>query len=161
LRELTTSILVGFASGLVLITVPLHLAEIAPSRLRTIFGTLHQLSIGVGMLIAQSLSLPLGKPFLWRYVSAIGAGIGLVLFLSGLILGRVEGKSKADDGEVSRGDEAGEEGVDEERPLLGGEYSNMPLGHQSCHYVAVSLVLLLRRRSRYQDQWSKIPQHTH
>lgn len=111
------------ASGLVLVTVPLHLAEIAPKRLRTLFGTLHQLSIGVGMLVAQALSVPLGKPFVWRYVPAIGALIGVVLFLSGLVLGRVEGKDHENHGATSYGDEEDEN--DEERPLLGGEWEGI------------------------------------
>lgn len=91
------------------------------------------------MLIAQALSLPLGKAFLWRYISAIGAGIGGVLLFSGFLLDRVERRVKSpseeDDsgagsgsgqlggarGGTSRGDEGDETGS-EERPLLGCEF---------------------------------------
>ena len=70
-----------------MVTVPLLLSEISSRRYKRSFGTLHQMSIGIGMIVAQSLSIPFAKPFSWRYVLAIGFSIPAVLFaLSGTIL---------------------------------------------------------------------------
>jgi MFS family permease len=64
------------------------LTEIAPKRFNRLFGTLHQISIGLGMMIAQSLSLVLSEAFKWRYVLLVGEGIALSLLLIGFLVGR-------------------------------------------------------------------------
>lgn len=79
-------ILIGIASGFVLVSVPLHLADIAPKRYSRLFGTLHQMSIGLGMIVAQSLSIPFAHPFRWRYVLLIGEGLAVLLLLSSTVV---------------------------------------------------------------------------
>lgn len=82
--------MIGIASGLILVTVPLHLSEIAPKRFSRIFGTLHQMSIGLGMIVSQSLSIPFARPFAWRYVLLIGEAIAVLLLVAGTVLGRAK-----------------------------------------------------------------------
>lgn len=97
-------ILIGLASGFVLVTVPLHLSEIAPKRFNRLFGTLHQISIGLGMMVAQSLSLILAKSFEWRYILLIGEGIALSLLVIGFFVAQPKARNA--------------EGREEERRLL-------------------------------------------
>jgi MFS family permease len=94
--------MIGIASGLVLVTVPLHLSEIAPERLSRLFGTLHQISIGIGMIIAQCLSIPFEKPFQWRYVQLVGAGIAVALMISSSLMGRADRKGDRGNTEETR-----------------------------------------------------------
>ena len=79
-------LIVGIASGLVLVTVPPFLSHIAPEKYRTVFGTLHQSSIGIGMLFAQSLSLVLARPKWWRLELVVAAAIGSGLLGIGLLV---------------------------------------------------------------------------
>lgn len=104
-------ILVGTGSGLSMVTVPLLLSEISSKRYKHSFGTLHQMAIGIGMIVAQSLSIPFAKPFNWRYVLAVGFTIPAVLFaLSGT------NKASSDQSKSSQGEEGGT--GDEESPLV-------------------------------------------
>jgi len=101
---------VGTGSGLSLVTIPLLLNEISSKRYKSSFGILHQVSIGVGMIVAQSLSIPFAKPWAWRWVLVIGFGIAAVLFIgSGAVTlafpHKVEGHNEGDE-------------EDEERPLV-------------------------------------------
>ncbi|ORY27082.1 putative vacuolar membrane protein [Naematelia encephala] len=105
-------LIIGFSSGLVMVSVPLYLAEIATEERRTIFGTLHQIAIGLGMIIGQSLSIPFGQPWKWRAVLLVGLGIALIVFLAGLLVPKpqqTEDKSTED------------EDADEETPLVSRE----------------------------------------
>lgn len=47
--------IVGFYSGLSTGLVPMYVGEVAPTALRGALGTLHQLAIVIGILIAQVL----------------------------------------------------------------------------------------------------------
>lgn len=85
-HALMVRILIGIASGFVLVSVPLHLSEIAPKRYSRLFGTLHQMSIGLGMIVAQSLSIPFAQPFRWRYVLLIGELLAILLLLSSTVV---------------------------------------------------------------------------
>jgi MFS family permease len=93
-----TRIMIGIASGLVLVTVPLHLADIAPKRYSRLFGTLHQMSIGLGMIVAQSLSIPFARLSAWRYVLLVGEALAISLLISGIILGRTKPKQEPEEG---------------------------------------------------------------
>ncbi|KAI9637137.1 putative vacuolar membrane protein [Dioszegia hungarica] len=101
-------IIIGISSGLVLVTIPPFLSLIAPERYRTVFGTLHQSSIGIGMLVAQSLSLALAKKALWRVELLVAAAIGALLLLVGLFVGKEEQdeSSSADESTALLGDRA-------------------------------------------------------
>lgn len=48
---------VGYYSGLSTGFVPMYVGEVSPTALRGALGTLHQLGIVVGILIAQVLSM--------------------------------------------------------------------------------------------------------
>ncbi|XP_053481817.1 solute carrier family 2, facilitated glucose transporter member 1 [Ictalurus furcatus] len=63
LGRLVIGIFCGFYTGL----TPMYVGEIAPTALRGAFGTLHQLGVVVGILIAQILGLDslLGSQDLW------------------------------------------------------------------------------------------------
>ncbi|XP_041346473.1 solute carrier family 2, facilitated glucose transporter member 4-like [Pyrgilauda ruficollis] len=67
--------IVGAYSGLVSVLVPLYVGEVAPLRLRGALGTLHQLGIVLGILLAQVLGLRalLGTPRAWP--ALLGAGL--------------------------------------------------------------------------------------
>ena len=88
-----------------MVIVPLCLAEVAPKRYSKLYGTLYQISVGSGMIFAQSLSLVFAKPFDWRYELVVAVSIGLVLLLCGLFVGGDKHEEKAD-------------GEDEETPLI-------------------------------------------
>jgi MFS family permease len=79
-------IIIGIASGLTLVTIPPFLSQISPEKYHTVLGTLHQSSIGIGMLVAQSLSLLLAKPVLWRVELLVAAAIAVILLVIGLFI---------------------------------------------------------------------------
>ncbi|XP_068780140.1 solute carrier family 2, facilitated glucose transporter member 4-like isoform X2 [Struthio camelus] len=68
--------LVGAYSGLASGLVPMYVGEIAPTRLRGALGTLHQLAVVLGILLAQVLGLEalLGGPGRWPLLLALGLG---------------------------------------------------------------------------------------
>ncbi|XP_036388945.1 solute carrier family 2, facilitated glucose transporter member 1-like [Megalops cyprinoides] len=61
---------VGLYSGLSTGFVPMYVGEIAPTALRGALGTLHQLGIVIGILMAQVFGLDsiLGTPTLWPFL---------------------------------------------------------------------------------------------
>lgn len=52
------------------------------------------------MIIAQSLSLVLSRPMLWRIEMAIGTAIGMVLLVTGLMIGEPEEQREEDEEET-------------------------------------------------------------
>ncbi|XP_078507591.1 solute carrier family 2, facilitated glucose transporter member 3-like [Lissotriton helveticus] len=64
--------IVGIYCGLTTGFVPMYIGELAPTRLRGAFGTLHQLAIVVGILIAQifGLDVIMGTERLWPLLLA-------------------------------------------------------------------------------------------
>jgi predicted MFS family arabinose efflux permease len=68
------------------------------------FGTLHQISIGLGMIVAQALSLVLAKTYSWRYVLLVAEAIALFLLLSSCF--------------IRRPTDSASEQIEEERSLL-------------------------------------------
>jgi MFS family permease len=92
-------ILIGISSGLVLVTIPPFLSQISPEKYHTLLGTLHQSSIGMGMLGAQSLSLLLAKPRLWRVELLVAAGIAAALLVVGLFVKDAEAERDLKSGE--------------------------------------------------------------
>jgi MFS family permease len=89
-------ILIGLSAGLVMVAVPPYLASLS-KKYKTVLGTLHQISIGLGMIIAQSLSLVLSRPMLWRIEMAIGTGIAMVLLVTGLTIGEPKEQREEDE----------------------------------------------------------------
>lgn len=89
------SVIIGLGCGLATTTVPLVLADLAPNGIKKALGILNQLFIVLGILVAQSLSFPLGKEMLWRGVPGIAAGIG-ILQLVGSVFVRLKGNGGHD-----------------------------------------------------------------
>lgn len=64
-------LIVGFASGLASVVVPVYLGEIAPPTLRGTLGTLTQFSMVIGILMTDMLAFPLANPSGWRWLFSI------------------------------------------------------------------------------------------
>ena len=75
--------LTGIYCGLFTGVGPLYLSEIAPKNLRGAAGTLHQLSIVVGILLTNVMGLPqlFGTLYLWPYLIGATAIPALVHFI--------------------------------------------------------------------------------
>lgn len=99
--------MVGVGCGLATTTVPLVLADLGPPGATKALGIANQLFIVLGILAAQALSFPFGRPGVWRYVPATAAAVA-ALQLLGSVLVRLPGDTSS-----------GSAG--EEEPLLGAE----------------------------------------
>jgi MFS family permease len=83
-----------------MVTVPNYLSTISPQRFKKAFGAAHQMTIGLGMIIAQSLSFAFDAPFKWRYSLLVAVGLSVLVFVVAL------GKSDsvpADHGQAEEG----------------------------------------------------------
>jgi MFS family permease len=96
-----------------MVTVPLYLSEIAPKRFRTTFGVLHQIWIGVGMITAQSLSIPFAGEWNWRWSLFVGMAIAAVLLVASTAMREYEEGGKDEDRPAEV-----ESGGDEQTPLI-------------------------------------------
>jgi len=70
--------LIGIGSGIGVCVAPIHLAEIAPSKINGNLGILTQLAIVSGIMLTQVAGLNLAMPSLWRYVFYISACLAIV-----------------------------------------------------------------------------------
>ncbi|KAJ0500188.1 putative major facilitator, sugar transporter, major facilitator superfamily [Helianthus annuus] len=61
-------LLEGFGVGVISYTVPVYIAEISPQNLRGSLGSVNQLSVTIGILLAYLLGLFLP----WRVLAVIG-----------------------------------------------------------------------------------------
>jgi MFS family permease len=84
----TGRFLSGVGSGAALVIVPIYIGEIAPMASKGSFGALTQITINVGILLAQVLGYFLSYDAMWRVVLAV-AGLLAVVQAAGL-LGVVE-----------------------------------------------------------------------
>jgi len=84
----TGRFLSGVGSGAALVVVPIYIGEIAPMASKGSFGALTQITINVGILLAQVLGFFLSYDAMWRVVLAV-AGLLAVVQAAGL-LGVVE-----------------------------------------------------------------------
>lgn len=75
----------GLGCGATIVVVPIFIAEVAPPKEKGLFGSLTQISICLGILIAQLLGYFLSKGNLWRIILAVSGALGLVQ-LAGLLL---------------------------------------------------------------------------
>ncbi|CAK9864764.1 unnamed protein product [Sphagnum jensenii] len=75
-------ILVGFGIGVSSGIVPLYISEVSPTEIRGALGSVNQLSICVGILLALLAGLPLvSNPAWWRSMFAIATIPTVLLFL--------------------------------------------------------------------------------
>jgi sugar porter (SP) family MFS transporter len=79
--RLVIGIGIGFSSS----TVPTYLSELAPAKLRGAMGSLNQIFIVLGILIAFLVSYGLGSSGNWRLMLA-GAIVPAVILLAGLVV---------------------------------------------------------------------------
>ena len=63
--------IIGFASGLSSVVVPVYLGEIAPPTLRGTLGTCTQFAMVIGILASDVCAFPLATESLWRQLFAI------------------------------------------------------------------------------------------
>lgn len=63
--------IIGLASGLSSVVVPIYLGEIAPPTLRGTLGTCTQLALVIGIFISNILAFPLATISNWRYLFCI------------------------------------------------------------------------------------------
>ncbi|KAL8859929.1 MAG: hypothetical protein Q9178_003476 [Gyalolechia marmorata] len=75
----------GLGCGAAIVVVPIYIAEAAPPKEKGLFGAFTQISINMGILVAQLLGYFLSKGNLWRIILASAGAIGLVHLL-GLFL---------------------------------------------------------------------------
>jgi len=78
-------LVIGLGIGLSSSTVPTYLSELAPARLRGAMGSLNQIFIVLGILIAFLVSFGLGPAANWRAMFA-GALIPALVLLVGLVV---------------------------------------------------------------------------
>ena len=74
----------GIGAGAAIVVVPIFISELAPPKGKGFFGAFTQVSINLGILIAQFLGYFLSKDQLWRRILASAGGIGVV-HMAGLI----------------------------------------------------------------------------
>jgi MFS transporter, SP family, solute carrier family 2 (facilitated glucose transporter), member 3 len=79
--------IIGFASGLSSVVVPVYLGEIAPPTLRGTLGTLTQFAMVIGILMADIFAFPLANAQGWRYLFSVTPALCVVqLLISPLLL---------------------------------------------------------------------------
>ncbi|CDI79143.1 facilitative glucose transporter, putative [Eimeria acervulina] len=86
----------GMAVGLATVCVPMYISEFSPDTSRGFYGTLHQLLITIGILVATLLGLAFGSPptdtdfsyevttfqqCWWRFMLAFPAGVSIIAIL--------------------------------------------------------------------------------
>lgn len=63
--------IIGFASGVSSVVVPVYLGEIAPPTLRGTLGTCTQFALVVGILASDLFAFPFATAELWRYLFSV------------------------------------------------------------------------------------------
>jgi MFS transporter, SP family, solute carrier family 2 (facilitated glucose transporter), member 3 len=71
-------LVIGFASGLSTVVVPVYLGEMAPPTLRGMLGTCTQFAMVLGILAADLLAVPLATTNGWRYLFGVTPLLGAV-----------------------------------------------------------------------------------
>jgi SP family facilitated glucose transporter-like MFS transporter 3 len=64
-------LIIGFASGLASVVVPVYLGEVAPPTLRGTLGTCTQFALVIGILMSNVLAFSLATVDRWRYLFAV------------------------------------------------------------------------------------------
>ncbi|KAL8725610.1 MAG: hypothetical protein Q9166_007245 [cf. Caloplaca sp. 2 TL-2023] len=71
-------LIAGLGCGAAIVVVPIYIAETAPPKQKGLFGAFTQISICMGILVAQLLGYFLSKGNLWRIILAVAGALGLV-----------------------------------------------------------------------------------
>lgn len=73
---------VGVGVGIASAIIPLYIAEISPTEIRGSLGSVHQLTINIGILVSLIIGLPLtSNPSWWKAMFAVAAVPAALLFL--------------------------------------------------------------------------------
>ncbi|GAA5835757.1 hypothetical protein JCM11251_007418 [Rhodosporidiobolus azoricus] len=77
-------VLIGMSCGIATVLVPLYLRSVAPPAVAGNIGILTQISINVGIFVAQGFSIPLSTAGTgnWRFVSLISAAVAAAQILT-------------------------------------------------------------------------------
>lgn len=100
--------IIGFASGLTAVNVPLLVGELRPDHLQTL-GISCQLTLVVGLIVAQALALPFARPYLWRWEMVVASGLAAMLLFFSLSAtaepaGPGAGVKRLEDGRLGEGE---------------------------------------------------------
>ncbi|ORY73693.1 general substrate transporter [Protomyces lactucae-debilis] len=71
---------VGIGSGVSMVSVPIYLSEVSPQQIRGTVGVMTQISIVLGIMLAQVLGVFLTEGMLWRYILLVGFILALLQF---------------------------------------------------------------------------------
>jgi len=98
-------IVIGLAIGIASFTVPLYIAEIAPTKVRGALVSAFQLMITIGILVSYFSDLAFAdeaNPYSWRWMFYVGVFPAIVLFLGMIFLPEsprfLIGKGKEEEG---------------------------------------------------------------
>lgn len=69
--------MMGVASGVATVLVPIYLGELAPPQLRGTLGTINQFSMVVGILVADLLSFGFATPQGWKHLVLFPIGLSI------------------------------------------------------------------------------------
>lgn len=69
----------GGGCGIATVVTPLYLGETAPPAYKNRLGIANQSFIVLGVLLTQSLAIPLSRPYLWRFIPIVSAVISFLL----------------------------------------------------------------------------------
>jgi SP family facilitated glucose transporter-like MFS transporter 3 len=75
-------LIIGFASGVAMVVVPVYLGEIAPPTLRGTLGTCTQFAIVIGILASNIAAFPLATATLWRYLFMISPLLSVIQLMA-------------------------------------------------------------------------------
>lgn len=71
-------LIAGLGCGAAVVVVPIYIAETAPPKQKGLFGAFTQISINIGILVAQLLGYFFSRGSFWRIILAVAAGVALV-----------------------------------------------------------------------------------
>ncbi|KAG0145100.1 hypothetical protein CROQUDRAFT_659026 [Cronartium quercuum f. sp. fusiforme G11] len=75
-------LIIGIGCGLNTVLVPIYLSEISPIAIRGSIGVMNQLGIVCGILASQVVSLPLSRPYIWRWIFILSVLINGIQLLT-------------------------------------------------------------------------------
>jgi SP family facilitated glucose transporter-like MFS transporter 3 len=73
--------MIGFASGISSVLVPIYLGELAPPTLRGTLGTLTQFAMVVGILVSDFLAFPFATEEKWRLLFSVTSIVSILQIL--------------------------------------------------------------------------------
>ena len=78
----------GLGGGLAIVYVPIYVNDVSPIELRGILGSMTQISVNFGILLAQMLAIKWNSVESWRSILSVGwiiAGVNIILAATSLV----------------------------------------------------------------------------